>query len=256
MGKTTIAYFSATGNTLYVAKRVKDAELVSIDAINNGDAVIPEDTDRLGIFTPVHAFGLPLPVRVFIRKYLASRNNDNIGYIFHVNTNGGMPTTEPWIMEKELQEIGLGLSYTASIKMPDGYLPFLKSSPDVNRTREMKAEAEAKIQRVLEDIEKEEIELPKRIPFSILMRKLSLKANQIHPVDSKMAITKECIGCGVCTRICPMDNIVIENGKALYGDRCISCFACYHRCPTGAITYGKVIGQYQGIVETKELFKR
>lgn len=256
MGKTTIAYFSATGNTLYVAHRVEDAELVSIDAINNGEAVISDDTDRLGIFTPVYGAGLPLPVRVFIREYLASRNNDNIGYIFHVNTNGGTPMAEPWIIEKELQEIGLGLSYTASIKLPDGYLPLLKTSPDEIKTRELKAEAEATIQKVLEDIKNEEIELPRRLPFSILMRKFSMRFNRIHPVDKKMLISDDCTGCGICSKVCPMENITLENGKAHYGDRCISCYACYHRCPSAAIHYGSVKGQYKGIVETKELFRR
>ena len=49
----------------------------------------------------------------------------------------------------------------------------------------------------------------------------------------------KCIGCGICTRVCPMDNIKVENNHAIIGDNCITCLACFHWCPKEAIYMSK-----------------
>lgn len=256
MAKTIIVWFSATGNTLYLAKRFQDAELIYVDELLTGTKTIPEDTERLGILFPVYGNGLPFPMRIFIQEYLAKRDNSHLGYIFSISTNGGSPMGAEWNAEKELQDIGLALSYSATVKLPDGYLPLLKNSPDEAKTKEMQEQAEFKIQKILKDVENEEIQIPHRPLFALVLRKAAHRFNRIRPVSKRMSITDKCNGCSICSKVCPMDNITIQNGKASYGDRCLSCFACYHHCPQTAITFGKVNGQYKGLVETKELFKR
>ena len=47
-----------------------------------------------------------------------------------------------------------------------------------------------------------------------------------------------------------------KDGKPVFGDKCVSCYACYHRCPEKALRYKNIKGQYKGLVETKELFRR
>jgi len=47
---------------------------------------------------------------------------------------------------------------------------------------------------------------------------------------------KKCIGCGICTDICPVNAISIRNGKALIDKTmCIHCGRCLDICPTNAI---------------------
>lgn len=256
MAKTIIVWFSATGNTLYLAKRFQNAELIYVDDLLTGEKTIPQETERLGILFPVYGNGLPFPMRVFIQEYLAKRDNSSLGYIFSISTNGGTPLGAEWIAERELQDIGLALSYSNTVKLPDGYLPLLKNSPDEEDTKAIVNKAEAKIQQILQDVEQEEMRLPHRPLFALLLKKFANRFNRIHPVDKKMSITEQCNGCSICSRVCPMDNITIQNGKAVYGNRCLSCFACYHHCPQTAITFGKVNGQYKGLVATKELFRR
>ncbi len=49
-------------------------------------------------------------------------------------------------------------------------------------------------------------------------------------------VTDNCIGCGICTNVCPEGRIHLENQKAFYGDEsCQMCMACIHHCPTNAI---------------------
>ena len=50
-------------------------------------------------------------------------------------------------------------------------------------------------------------------------------------------IDKErCIGCGLCTLVCPMQTLAIEDGKAVVvGTDSLNCDHCAAVCPTGAI---------------------
>ena len=46
--KTVLAVFSATGNTLRIAKEIKDAEIHFVEEYLNGDIILDQDTERLG----------------------------------------------------------------------------------------------------------------------------------------------------------------------------------------------------------------
>lgn len=46
----------------------------------------------------------------------------------------------------------------------------------------------------------------------------------------------QCVGCGLCARLCPMGNLSIIEGKAVAGSRCTMCYRCVNHCPAQAIT--------------------
>lgn len=49
-------------------------------------------------------------------------------------------------------------------------------------------------------------------------------------------IREDCIGCGICRKICPMDRFTIQAQKSQYDPKgCIACMACIHACPMNAI---------------------
>ncbi len=48
---------------------------------------------------------------------------------------------------------------------------------------------------------------------------------------------EECIGCGACRDICPVDaSVVVEGHAEVDLDWCIGCGVCAVTCPTGAIS--------------------
>ncbi len=56
------------------------------------------------------------------------------------------------------------------------------------------------------------------------------------------AKTELCTGCGICTAICPMEIIELDdNGCPFPGGRaerlCINCGYCVNGCPTGALVH-------------------
>lgn len=53
---------------------------------------------------------------------------------------------------------------------------------------------------------------------------------------NKLKINENCVGCGLCASLCPMNNIYIKDDKAIAGEKCTMCYRCISRCPQKAIT--------------------
>ena len=55
---------------------------------------------------------------------------------------------------------------------------------------------------------------------------------------------KRCIGCGVCSSVCP-HGVFVQNGKKAVMRRyeaCMECGACARNCPTAAIMVNSSVG--------------
>ena len=62
---------------------------------------------------------------------------------------------------------------------------------------------------------------------------------------SRMTVTEKCGGCSLCCKLCPTNNIEIQNSKAVRGKNCIACTACANWCPQHAINSRMLKGQYR-----------
>ncbi|MFZ7126019.1 MAG: mercury methylation ferredoxin HgcB [Desulfobacterales bacterium] len=61
-----------------------------------------------------------------------------------------------------------------------------------------------------------------------------------------------CVGCGMCTAVCPHAVLVLENRKARVVDRdgCMECGACANNCPTEAIRVTPGVGCASYIIQS------
>ena len=51
-------------------------------------------------------------------------------------------------------------------------------------------------------------------------------------------VSDKCISCGKCVDFCPVNNVIIKDGKPSFGEKCLNCYSCINRCPEEAINIG------------------
>lgn len=69
-----------------------------------------------------------------------------------------------------------------------------------------------------------------------------------YPLNGKSLVlaAEKCIGCGICTDVCPHGVIVMieegRNARIAQADSCMECGACALNCPVSAITVNRGVG--------------
>ncbi len=109
MTTTTIYYFTGTGNSLSVAKKIaeglENAEVKSIAKMIKQKNYSTKSRN-IGIVYPVIGWGAPLIVDDFLKKF--SFTNDQ--YIFTVATCGGTPAGANFLLDKIVRKKGSKVS--------------------------------------------------------------------------------------------------------------------------------------------------
>ncbi|MHB1393679.1 MAG: EFR1 family ferrodoxin [Clostridia bacterium] len=48
--------------------------------------------------------------------------------------------------------------------------------------------------------------------------------------DKKFYVDDSCDGCGICQKVCPVKNIVLQKGMPVWLHKCEQCGACFNLC--------------------------
>jgi NAD-dependent dihydropyrimidine dehydrogenase PreA subunit len=69
-------------------------------------------------------------------------------------------------------------------------------------------------------------------------------------VSTLFVDAEKCVGCGLCTTVCPHAVIELRDGKAQVVDRdaCMECGACARNCPVEAIDVRAGVGCAQALL--------
>lgn len=257
-----IFYFSGTGNSRYVARRMGYRTLESLRFIPSENPSLSTFRGKtLGLVFPVYSWGVPPLVLDFIRhlnmRFVEQVRRSRVK-IWAVMTCGDDTGKAPEMLEKALAARGLTLSGIWSVQMPNNYvlLPGFDTDPE-NIVEEKLEKAPARVDEIaswinegvwLQDCEEGKM--------------ASLKTRVVYPLFKKWGmdvrkwkVSDKCIGCGRCEKSCPMKNIWMKEGRPAWNVNCVSCLACYHVCPVKAINYGgatKNKGQYNKLIDTEE----
>jgi ferredoxin len=240
--KTIIYYFSGTGNSLAVAKKIAaalgDCSLVPIASLQkmNGDIIPP--VERVGILSPVYFSGLPLMVASFTGRLDPAAAK----YVFAVVTHGGgggsaaLHQIDSILRKRQ----GRGLDAGFEVAMPGNYI-LMYSSPEGKQQEEILAKADAQIAGIAGQVSRCE---SRALPSSLIIRLLHALVypwfrSHVHTDDKKFTVNDKCTSCGTCAAICPADNIELVEGRPVWKHHCELCCGCIHLCPAGAIQAGK-----------------
>lgn len=243
--KTAIYYFSGTGNSLAVAKELAkelgDAEIFPISKImavaRGTDKRFSPSAERIIIIYPVYASGLPRIVSDFASRLKAEGKK-----IYSIATYGGMAGKVNHLIKKQLKEGGNELVSGFLVRMPGNCIT-LYSAYSKNRQEELFRVARRKIKDISKEIT-EGAEGRLEDTFSVLgifqHGKLNKKMmEKLRENDKDFYATDKCDSCNLCVEICPVANIVLEEGKPVWKHNCEQCMACIQWCPQEAIQHGK-----------------
>ena len=224
-----VCYFTATGNCLYVARKI-GGTLLSIPQLMRQDSIEITD-DAVGIVCPVYAVEMPMMVRDFIAK--AKIHTD---YFFLIYTYG-MGYAEAFAhVELAARAAGLKLSYINAIQMVDNYLPIFKMQDQIDTLPEK--DVEGQLKRVCNDIAARKhttVEITEKTMQEIdKYSKLLAETILLKDTAKGYIVNDKCIRCGICAKVCPANNIKVTD-HVEFSDHCEVCYACLHNCPQSAI---------------------
>ena len=224
-----IFYFSGTGNTLWLAKKIKAEIGGEIRYIPkwSGDISV---YDKLIIVSPIYSFGLPIPVFDFMKTI----KSDSPAWI--VLNYGGAAGGAAKLAYNHAKSCGLNIKQVYTMKMPENFTAMFSTPLITPYNKSLLKKAPMAIKKIIESIKKEEEKLLP--PDNPKKHKLYYEnKSNWGKLGERFSTSEACTLCGKCAENCPAENITIADGKVKFGNRCIACQACYHRCPSRAVLY-------------------
>jgi NAD-dependent dihydropyrimidine dehydrogenase PreA subunit len=239
--KTTIYYFTGTGNSLKMARdlaqRLDSTELIPIAGLVDS-ASVSASADRVGIVCPVYMWGLPLIVQDFAKKLMV----DTGSYLFGIVTYGGFPAATLKQLNRLLNQSGLRLSAGYGIHMPGNYTP-MYGAFSKEKQEKLFSKGRKRLESIAEIIRAGKVARVESSFFlaNLLFSKLIYQAcsPKITYMDKGFWVNEKCDSCGICAKVCPVYNIEMKEGKPEWQHHCQQCLACLHWCPLEAIEFGK-----------------
>ena len=219
----TIYWYSATGNSFDVARRVGaalgDAELVAIPSL---DGAITCNSDVVGIVFPTFADGMPLIVYDFAEKLKTAAG----AYVFAITTCGGSSQSAIAELDALLKRNGDGLSYGKKLNHVDNYIIFGDSG--ARGAERALAAADEGLAAIIGDLLARRTTAqspaePRRLDFSAM--------------GKEYTVSDACDECGLCAKLCVAGNIAVTDNGVCFGDKCDFCLACLQWCPNQAINF-------------------
>lgn len=229
-----IYYYSACGNSKWVAEKTAeethDTAVSIVDMNFEGKSPLPvRDGETLGLIFPVYAWNAPEIVCEFVKKL----NVSSKAYVYAICTCGN----EAGYLFKRFQKF-IRLNACFSVQMPNTYIIMFDTDGKEQEQKKITNAAERieKICRVI-NAKKDAFDVTEG-SFPFIKTNIEYPFFKLMVSDKKFTVDDKCVSCGLCAKGCPVQNIIITDGKPVWQGHCTHCTACINRCPQNAIQYG------------------
>jgi ferredoxin len=246
MGRKTIYFFSGAGHSFAVARDLAaglgETELVNMSTLF-GVEEVADDSLIIGLVFPVYGSKPPK----IVREWLECFRPAEASIVFAVCTCAIGPGHSMIAVDEILKSKGNRLSWGFSVMQPQAGIGSGKlNTPELVNT--LMIEQKKKVDDIIRHISENKPQVMETSPrFSEFLNSSTITA---LPTMAKLIfhlVTKgvknmkfhpgaDCIGCGTCVKLCPVNNITMTDGHPRWGDSCTGCMGCYHWCPQDAVT--------------------
>lgn len=234
-----ILYFTGTGNSRFAAEYIADH--IGDDCISLNDILKYKRPLRFNsvrpfiIVAPIYAWGFPDIVKQLIIR-AEFTGSDQMYFIGTMGSQTGDAENEleKIAYQKEMAYLGF-----CGVPMPDNFI-WGGDLPD-GYSAERKIRASLPLLHELSDriMTGKMIEKCDQTPLAFLASAVaSPMFNKFF--KSRFRVSEKCTGCGMCEKVCPVNNVKLLPGGIPHFDRyCLNCYSCINRCPSKAINIGK-----------------
>ena len=244
-----IAVFSGTGNSLYVAGLLSKKLGDEVVRLPMADKRLEVTDGRLIWVFPVYSWGIPPVLKKWIDRMVIPGGH-KLKHFAVMTCGDDCGNTDRMWRDALSRHAWHGLS-AYSVQMPNTYV--LMKGFDVDSVELAQQKVNAAPARV-DDIAMRIDEESKRFTLEdyfiendiVRGSYPGIKTSIVYPWFKHFAMSPkpfhandECIGCEICAKTCPLENIRMENGRPKWGKNCALCLRCYHICPRHAVQYGK-----------------
>ena len=238
MYRAVILFFSGTGNTWWVADRIKkqldqrgiNADTVSVDTLTPQKADWWIRSADLVLFGwPVYGSDMPAPMKQFVNTLPVVEKGKHI-HVFC--TQMIFSGDGAWHYHRHFKDKGLVIDSTEHFFMPSN-LSGSKSEQHYHRVMDR---CGRRVDNYVEQLMMGHARIRgrystwlgalQRVPYRWVYGRMQ----QWIRIDAA-----KCTGCGLCAKLCPVQNIKIE-GKAQALGHCALCMRCAAFCPARAIS--------------------
>ena len=235
-----ILYYTGTGNSAHVAKRLgallQDETEDLFRRLREGDHTSLYSDDAWVIVTPTYAWRVPHIVMDWLKQteLVGSRS------VYFVLTCGENIGAAGKYAEKYCASRGLQYKGCAPVVMPENYIAMF-DAPNADEARKIVDAAEPVIRKIAATIaDGGTLTPPAGKTDALLSGVVNRGFFSLWVKDRRFKVSDACIGCGLFGKVCPKNNITLENGRPRWHGNCTHCMACITRCPKQAIEYGRL----------------
>lgn len=249
MKKSIIFYYSGTGNTWYVANKMKHiltdntgkCEILSIEDVSRVTVQTKiNNADIIGFGYPIYSSDIPSPMKKFLSKVRIPKEKEIFVYCTQYIFSGDGAKVATEFLKVNPKQI----KWSAHFNMPNNLccVNIHKYTNDPKEINKILNKTNKKIKEFCINISKDKENLEDFKPINkilgtiprVMYRKFSKNFKNKLSIDYS-----RCSCCGICASICPTCNISYKNSSYVIKPNCNFCMRCYNFCPNNAILYNK-----------------